>query len=262
MVPDIAQSVGQSSWRELDFQMDLERYFQSLETDEGIEDYLSVDPDTIDVEEFFQQSNARKSGVLSPSGLYCPRYLYFGKTEMSAVSKVRMDSLILMYCGYILGKTFAKLAEAMYGGVAEHCISIPELGVFGHADFVLPHGGDTLVLPRKPGVSVVEFKTSSANTFQRSPDYYKMQLATYAKGVGADRAYLVVFWMDKRIFRTIRINIKEWWSKAKARFELANKHVELGVPPQLRSDNDHLHCRDCKFKHHCFPNMKRLLNVR
>jgi hypothetical protein len=146
---------------------------------------------------------------------------------------------------------FSQIASAVYGGEPEVTAEIPELGVYGHCDhfFMHEHTGELIVL---------EFKTLGKSTFESPPDYYRMQTATYAKALGADRAYLVCFWMDGRRFKTIPVDIRKWWRESKRRFVLSERHVGIGIPPGEGPKNPYLICSSCPYAKVCKPRAQLL----
>jgi len=232
----------------IDFQLDVEKYLDSMgkSVDDTLELYNSVQPEPLDIEEYFRQSDGRRTHVNSPSSLQCPKKLFYSRIGAPREQLIKPQGFLTMMTGYILGIMFSQLAVAIYGGEGEVTAKVPELGVYGHCDH--------LFLDEETGELVLlEFKTSAASVFEKPPDYYRMQTATYAHAIGADRAYLICFWMDKRKFRTIEVDIEKWWAESKRRFELSEKYVKLGIPPGEGPASTYFVCQSCPYKKVCQP---------
>jgi len=245
--------VATTKRKSIDFQLDVEKYLLKMGTsiDEAMEEYSEVAAESFDIAEYYRQSQRRRPNVNSPSSLDCPKKMFFGRLGAPREQRIKAQGFLTMLIGYLLGIIFSQLAAAIYGGESEVTVEIPELGVYGHCDhfFMYAETGELILL---------EFKTLGKSTFEKTPDYYRMQTATYAHGLNADKAYLVVFWMDGRRFKTIPVDIEKWWQESKRRFELVEKHTHIGIPPAEGPSNPYFACASCAFFRTCKPKIDLL----
>lgn len=232
----------------LDFQSDLNEYLEKAnkDVDQAVAEFGEAAIEQASVADVFRQGAARKRRVLSPSSLDCPRRLFYGRAGAKKNRRRDGSGLTTLLFGNLLGLVFAALADALYDGEAEVEAVIQKYGIYGHCDylFIDPDTGEAVVL---------EFKTLAKDSFMRPAAHYYEQAATYAKCVGAERAYLVCFWMDRREFRTIEVDIVKHWREAKRKFMLAEQAVKCGIPPSEGPPNKYIVCRSCSYRDICLP---------